>query len=128
VSPDVTVAMQFSGPMAGEMEQYVDLHDGTTAGPVHPMSCAWSPDHARLACTPTMPLEAGSTYTLHMGAGLITAAGDTVSMIPGTGMGGQWLMGGMMGGHHADEPMAMMTGDWRGTNGSYGMTFTFSTK
>jgi hypothetical protein len=109
------------------MEQFVDLHDGTTAGPVHPMNCAWSADRTKLTCTPTTPLQAQTTYTLHMGAGIMAAAGGTVDMSPGTGMGGQWLMGSMMGGQHAGEPMSMMGGDWRGSNGSYGMMFTFTT-
>jgi Bacterial Ig-like domain len=127
VSLNTTLTMQFSGPMGTGMEQFVDLHDGTTAGPVHPMNCAWSTDRTKLTCTPTTPLQAQTTYTLHMGAGMMAAAGGAVDMSPGTGMGGQWLMGGMMGGQHAGQPMSMMGGDWRGSNGSYGMMFTFTT-
>jgi hypothetical protein len=88
VSLGTTMTMQFSGPMGAGMEQYVDLHDGTTAGPVHPMSCTWSADRTTLTCTPTTPLQAHTTYTLHMGAGMVAAAGGTVNMNPGTGMGG----------------------------------------
>ena len=136
VSPDggatgvtlgATMTMQFSGPMAAGMEQYVDLHDGTTAGPVHPMSCTWSPDQTTLTCVPGTPLQDHTTYTLHLGAGMAAASGGTVNMGPGTGMGGQWLTGGMMGGLHAGQPMSMMGGDWLGANGSYGMTFAFTT-
>ena len=42
---------------------------------------------------------------------------------PGLEMGGTWIMGGM----HAGEPMTMMGGDWCGSNGSYGIAFTFQT-
>ena len=122
-----TMTMQFSGPMAAGMEQFVDLHDGTTAGPVHPMSCTWSADKATLTCGPTTPLQANTMYTLHLGAGMMDAAGGTVNMGPGTTMGGQWLMSGMMGGLHAGQPMSMMGGAWRGSNGSYGMVFAFTT-
>lgn len=127
VSPGITMTMQFSGPMATGMEQYVDLHDGTTAGPVHPMSCTWSTDKTTLTCVPGTPLQDHTMYTLHLGAGMVAGDGSTVDMGPGTGMGGQWLMGGMMGGLHAGQPMSMMGGDWRGSNGSYGMIFAFTT-
>jgi hypothetical protein len=127
VSPGVTMTMQFSGPMAAGMEQYVDLHDGTTAGLVHPMSCTWSTDRTALTCVPATPLQGGTTYTLHLGAGMAAAGGGPVNMEPGTGMGGQWLMGGMMGAVHAGQPISMLGGDWRGANGRYGMIFGFTT-
>ena len=127
VSPGAAMTMRFSGPMAAGMEQYVDLHDGTVAGPVHPMSCTWSADKTTLTCVPGTPLQDHTTYTLHLGAGMMAAGGGTANIDPGTGMGGQWLMGGMMGGVHAGQPMSMMGGDWRGGNGSYGMIFPFTT-
>jgi len=43
------------------------------------------------------------------------------------GMGEQWLMPGMMGGTHAGASMGMMGSGWRGSNGSYGMAFPFTT-
>src|SRR5579859_721439 len=97
VSVGATLTMQFSGPMAAGMEQYVDFHDGTSAGPIHPMSCTWSADKTTLTCVPTAPLQANTMYTLHLGDGMVAGGGGTVNMDPGTGMGGQWLMGGMMG-------------------------------
>ena len=42
-------------------------------------------------------------------------------------MGGQWIMGGMMGGSHAGNPWGMMGSSWHGANGSYGMAFPFTT-
>ena len=122
-----TMTMRFSGRMGAGMERYVDLHDGTSAGPVHPMICTWTADRATLACTPTSPLAPHTMYTLHIGAGMVSASGGPVSMSPGTTMGGQWLMVAMMGGLHAGQPMSMMGGGWRGANGSYGMVFTFTT-
>jgi hypothetical protein len=119
--------MQFSRTMGAGMEQYVDLHDGTSAGPLHPMSCTWSADFTALTCVPTTSLVAHTVFTLHMGAGMVAAGGGTVNMSPGTGMGGQWLMRGMMGDLHAGQPMSMMGGNWRGSNGSYGMVFSFTT-
>jgi Big-like domain-containing protein len=127
VGPGTSMTMQFSGPMAAGMEQYVDLHDGTVAGPLHAMSCTWSADRTTLTCVPGTPLQANTMYTLHLGAGMVAAAGGTVNIDPGTAMGGQWLRGGMMGGLHAGQPMSMMGGDWRGSNGSYGMMFAFTT-
>ena len=127
VSPGAAMTMQFSGPMAAGMEQYVDLHDGTVAGPVHPMSCTWSADKTTLTCVPGTPLQDHTMYTLHLGAGMMAAGGGTVNVSQGTGMGGQWLTGGMMGGTHAGQPMSMMGGDWVGANGSYGMIFSFTT-
>jgi len=73
------------------------------------------------------PLQANTMYTLHVGAGMVAAAGGTVNIDPGTALDGQWVMGGMMGGLHAGQPMSMMGGDWRGSNGSYGMMFAFTT-
>lgn len=127
VSLGTTMTMRFNGPMAAGMEQYVDLHDGTVAGPIHPMSCTWSADRTTLTCVPSTPLQDHTMYTLHLGAGMMAAGGGAVNMEPGTGMGGQWVMGGMMGGLHAGQQMSMMGGDWRGSNGSYGMMFAFTT-
>ena len=127
VSLGTPMTMQFSGPMAAGMQQYVDLHDGTIAGPVHPISCSWSADKTTLTCVPGTPLQDHTNYTLHLGAGMVAAGGGTVNMGPGTAMGGQWLTGGMMGGLHAGQPMSMMGADWRNANGSYGMMFVFTT-
>ena len=42
-------------------------------------------------------------------------------------MGGQWVMGGMMGNSHAGGSWGMMGPAWRNANGSYGMAFSFTT-
>jgi Big-like domain-containing protein len=125
-----SMTMTFSQPMMAGMEQYMDLHQGDTTGPLVPITCAWSADHLTATCAPTEPLQHNTTYTLHMGAGMMDAADHPVDMGQHmTQNGGQWLMpGGMMGGDmHAGSPMSGMGAGWMGTNGSYGMVFPFTT-
>ena len=60
------------------------------------------------------------------GAGMMDANGHPVDMDGMVNMmGGVWLMPGMMGGMHAGQSMNMMGQGWQGSNGSYGMMFTF---
>ena len=128
VSPSVTMTMQFSGPMTAGMEQYVDLHIGDLSGAVVPMSCGWSGDRTLLTCTPAVPLAAHTTYAIHLGGGMMSAGGVAVDYTTyGPGMGGQWIMGGMMTGTHGGMGWGMMGSGWRNANGSYGMVFTFTT-
>ena len=121
------VVVRFSHGMASGMEQYMDLHEGDTSGPVVPMTCGWSSDRTTVTCQPSTALMPQTRYTIHMGDGMMDADDHPVSMDQGLGMGGQWLMPGMMGGTHAGSPMGMMGSGWHGTNGSYGMTFPFTT-
>jgi len=125
VSPTVTMRIEFDGAMAAGIEQYVDLHQGDVSGAVHPMTCSWSADRSVLTCTPTTPLQSGTHYTLHLGAGMMSSAGSSVDMAPGLAMGGAWMQGSTMGGMHAGQPTSMMGSGWRGQNGSYGMLFSF---
>jgi hypothetical protein len=127
VSVTTTVVMRFSHGMAAGMEQYMDLHEGDTSGPVVPMTCGWSSDRTTLTCQPSTPLKPQTRYTIHMGDGMMDADDHPVNMDQGLGMGGQWLMTGMMGGLHAGSPMGMMGSGWHGSNGSYGMVFPFTT-
>jgi hypothetical protein len=128
VNPAAPISLTFSGPMAQGMESYMDVHAGTTAGAIVPMTCTWSADRTTLTCTHAAPLAAGSTYTIHVGGGMTDASGRAVDMDAMVNMmGGVWLMPGMMGGTHAGQPMSMMGAGWQGSNGSYGMMFTFTT-
>lgn len=128
VEATAPVRVTFSGPMAQGMENYVDLHQGTAAGPTMPMTCVWSAERTTLACTHATPFAAGSSYTIHVGGGMMDANGHPIDMdAMVTAMGGVWLMPGMMGGMHAGQPMNMMGQGWQGANGSYGMMFTFIT-
>ena len=99
VDPAAPVRLTFSGPMAQGMENYVDLHQGTAADATMPMTCVWSADRTTLTCTHAAPLAAGSTYTIHVGGGMMDANGHSIDMdAMVTTMGGVWLMPGMMGG------------------------------
>ena len=126
VSPATAITITFGQPMMAGMEQYMDLHQGSVAGPTVPMSCSWSPDQTILTCTPTNPLAAGTEYSIHVGAGMTDAQGNMMDMHDWTTMGGQWVNGGMMGGAHAGQPMGMMGPGWKdGTH--YGVLFSFTT-
>ncbi len=92
------------------------------------MGCAWSPDRTTLTCRPSSPLAHHTTYDIHLGGGMMSAAGGAVDYTTyGPGMGGQWIMGGMMSRTHGGMAWGMMGSGWRNANGSYGMVFTFTT-
>jgi len=122
------VVLRFGVGMGVGMEQYVDLHRGDLAGSIVPMNCGWSPDRATLTCALQGPLSPRTTYVLHVGGGMMTQAGQLLDYGQyGPMMGGQWIMGGMMGGSHAGGSWGMMGPNWRNANGSYGMAFSFTT-
>jgi hypothetical protein len=128
VPVNATMVMRFSGSMASGMEPFVDLHQGGLDGPLVAMRCDFSTDRTTLTCTPQAPLSPRTAYTLHVGGGMRDAAGRSVDMGQyASAMGGQWVMGGMMGPSHAGNPWGMMGGNWQGGNGSYGMAFPFTT-
>ena len=128
VATSTSLTLRFGAAMAVAMEQYVDLHVGSIAGPEVSMACAWSPDRTTLTCVPNAPLDPRTTYVFHVGGGMMTQAGQSIDYsLYGPGMGGQWLMGGMMGPTHAGRPWGMMEPGWHGSNGSYGMEFPFTT-
>jgi Big-like domain-containing protein len=121
------IAFRFSGGMGEGMEQYMDVHMGDLSGPEMSMNCAWSVDRTLLTCTPSSPLAAHTTYAIHLGGGMVSARGTAVDYTAGLGMGGQWIMGGMMTGTHGGMAWGTMGSGWRNANGSYGMMFTFTT-
>jgi hypothetical protein len=137
VDPNGPFSFTFDGAMMPSMEQYVDLHRGDVTGSVHPLSCAWSPDHATLTGTPATPLEPATSYTLHLGGGVRGSNGTPIHMDPGT-CGGAWAEPGPPDGHgpgerhmwgenHGGEPWPMMDPGWRHSNGTYGMVIPFRT-
>lgn len=127
VAVTAPIVLTFSNSMAQGMEAYMDMHVGTTAGAIMPMTCTWSPDRTTLTCTHA-PLASGSAYTIHVGGGMTDAGGNPIDMGDMVNMmGGMWLQQGMMGGMHAGQPTNMMGAGWMGSNGSYGMIFTFTT-
>lgn len=122
------VVLRFGAAMGVGMEQYVDLHTGDLGGPTVPMSLGWSADRATLTCTPQGPLAPHTSYVVHIGGGMMTQAGQQLDYAQyGPMMGGQWIMGGMMGSSHAGSPWGMMGPGWHNANGSYGMAFAFTT-
>jgi len=128
VSTTGPMSLTFSGPMQTGMEQYLDLHRGDASGPLVPITCTWSTDRQTVTCLPAQPLEPNTAYTFHMGGGMMDAHGHAIDMQTHMGQdGGQWLMPGMMGGSHAGMPMSGMGNGWKGSNGSYGMLFPFTT-
>ena len=128
VSGSTSMVFRFNGAMGSGMEQYVDMHMGDLSGAIMPMNCAWSGDRTTLTCTPQGPLSPHTTYVMHLGGGMRTQAGQGVDCNQyGPSMGGQWIMGGMMGSSHAGAAWTMMGSNWHNANGSYGMAFTFTT-
>ena len=127
VAVGAPITFRFSGAMGAGMEQYFDLHMGDLSGAEMPMACAWSSDRTQLTCTPNTPLTAHTTYAIHLGGGMMSAAGSAIDYSAGLGMGGQWIMGGMITGTHGGMGWGMMGNGWRNANGSYGMVFTFTT-
>jgi hypothetical protein len=129
VDLSVGITMRLSGPMASGMEQYIDLHEGSVAGPLVPMTCALSDDRRTLACSPDQPLEPGTAYTIHMGAGMTDEAGRPVETeTHGMAMGGEPVTGDMMGGVHGSQAAGKMGSGWRHQGDEHlGMAFTFET-
>jgi len=122
------ITFRFNGAMGAGMEQYVDLHMGDLSGAEVAMTCAWSADRTLLTCTPGSPLAVHTTYAIHLGGGMMSAGGTAVDYTTyGPGMGGQWIMGGMMTGTHGGMAWGMMGNGWQNANGSYGMVFSFTT-
>jgi hypothetical protein len=122
------VVLRFGAAMGAGMEQYVDLHMGDVAGSIVPMNCGWSADRTTLTCTHQRPLAPRATYVVHVGGSMMTQAGQLLDYTHyGPMMGGQWVMGGMMGGSHGGHPWGMMGPGWHNPNGSYGMAFPFTT-
>lgn len=128
VAGSSSMVFRFGAAMGSGMEQYVDLHMSDLAGPAMPMNCGWSADRTTLTCTPQGPLSPRTTYVIHLGGGMMTQAGQALDYAQyGPMMGGQWILGGMMGGSHAGGSWGMMGPNWRNANGSYGMAFSFTT-
>lgn len=121
-TPDIVLT--FTQPLMAGMEQYLALHQGTVSGPAIPMNCIWSDGQRTLTCRPGQRLAPATSYTIHMGGGMMDAQGQPVGMGRyGMEMGGNWATGGMMGG----QP-GMMGSGWGDTHGSYGMAFGFTTQ
>jgi hypothetical protein len=123
VSVTMPMVMQFSGPVGTGMERYVVVHEGSVSGPLVAGRWSWSEDRRTLTFTPDAPLQPRTTYVVHMGGGMLAANGSPLDYGPCVGLGGRPVSGGMMGG----AGTGMMGPGWRGSDGGYGMIFTFTT-
>ena len=122
VSITMPMAMRFSGPLGSGMERYVVVHEGSVTGPVVAGRWSWSDDRRTLTFTPDVPLKPRTTYVIHMGGGMLGQNGMPVNYASCAGLGGSAVPGGMMG-----RGAGMMGPGWQGSDGGYGMTFTFTT-
>lgn len=133
VATRVTVMVSFNHAMPPGMASYVTLHKGDVTGPLVPCTASWSTDSMSMTLTPASPLDSATMYTIHLGGGMRDADGNPVNLSANGMMGGQWATGsmmtggGMMGGGGPMSGREMGAG-WAGTNGMYGMVFTFTTK
>jgi hypothetical protein len=137
VSVGTTVVMTFDHPLASGMEQYAALHEGGLEGPLVDGLWVLSSAGTVLTFTPAGELKAATTYTIHLGAGMMDARGHLVDLEQhGLGMGGAWATrsmmtgGGMMGGGTMGGGVmgSMMGEGWaHPTNDTFGMLFTFIT-
>lgn len=133
VDPTSPIVVTFSHGMSGGIEMFVSLHEGDVTGPTVTCTAMWSTDRSTLTLMPSAPLNAGTQYAIHVGGGMKDANGNVIDMTQyGSTMGGQWATasmmngGGMMGGGGPMRGMEMGAG-WSGTNGMYGMVFSFTT-
>ncbi len=133
VPSNVPIVVTLSHGMSSGMEVYVSLHEGDVTGPTVPCTAAWSSDRTMLTFTPAAPLSAATHYTLHVGGGMKDADGNPIDMTAhGMQIGGQWATdsmmtgSGMMGGGGPMSGHEMGPG-WLGSNGMYGMVFSFTT-
>ena len=133
VSVDTTVTITFNHAMNPAMSQYASVHEGAISGPAVDGSWSWSADTTALTFMPAAAFKPASTYVIHLGGGMMDADGDPVNMSQyGPGCGGQTASAGMMGGGAGSGGMGSGMGSemgqgWEGSDGNYGMIFTFTT-
>lgn len=131
VATTAPVVLHFSKAMMSGMEMLVVMHEGTVTGPVIATTAMWSTDRTTLTMTPQAALKRATTYVVHMSPSLQDTAGHMINMTPGAMMGGQTVNSGMMGGAttmmNGQWGPGMMGAGWQAANGTFGMTFTFTT-
>jgi Bacterial Ig-like domain len=134
VEVGATVVVTFDHAIAAGMGAYAALHEGTLTGPEVEGTWALSEARTELIFTPAEELKPSTTYVIHLGGGMMDEDGNPVDLEEhGMGMGGQWateqmLAGGMGMGQMGGQGGGMMGEGWaHGSNGTYGMVFTFTT-
>ena len=123
VSVTMPMTMRFSGPLGTGMERYLAVHETSVSGPVVVGAWSWSADRRTVTFAPVAPLKARTTYVIHMGGGMRDATGSPLDYGACGSMGGRAVMGGMMAGSGTE----MMGPGWKGLDGAYGMSFSFTT-
>ena len=127
------VVVTFSRPMMAGMEALVVLHDGGVTGSPVAGIASWSADRTIMTFTPSAPLRAGTTWTLHFSPGIRSLDGGSIDLAACTRLGGRYATAGMMGVPAGAGMMngawgpGMMGEGWRSPDGTYGMIFTFTT-
>lgn len=129
VDPNTPITVEFDHMMQGDM--YVTLHEGDMTGPFGPEvagTWSWSQDRMHLMFTPAAPLKGQTEYTIHVGGGMRGDNGSLTNLERhGMSMGGEWVTQQMMQGCMMQVCGDMMGPGWQHSNGSFGMSFTFTT-
>ena len=133
VDPAKPIVITFSRGMMSGMESRVVLHEGSVTGPSVVGVAAWSTDRTTLTFTPSSPLKARTTYTVHLSPGLMSGSGQSIDLRTSMQLGGMYATGSMMGVAQGAGMMngswgpGMMGDGWRASDGTYGMVFAFTT-
>lgn len=94
------------------------------------MSTRWSADRTTLTLVPQSALRRATTYVVHLSPSLMDSSGRRIDLSNGMMMGGEGVGGGMVGaGSMMSGPWGagMMGAGWRAGDGTFGMTFSFTT-
>lgn len=131
--PSKPVVITFSRPMQMGMETFVVLHEGGVTGSPVAGVATWSDDRTMMTFTPSAPLKARMTWTLHFSPGMRGLDREAIDFAACTRLGGRYVTAGMMGLTSSSGMMngswgsGMMGGGWRAADGSFGMIFSFTT-
>ena len=112
------------------MERNVVLHEGSITGPAVAGGATWSADRQTLTFVPAAPLRSSTTYVLHLAPTMMAQSGARLDHAGCSALGGTTVTSGMMG--HETMGGGMMEGGmggsgWDMMNGSWGMSFVFTT-
>jgi hypothetical protein len=119
--PGGLYVLGFDRPMAEAMARFVDLHPGDLSAPPLALTCVWAPEFASLTCFPAGALDRTVTHTLHVGAGLLDAAGARADLSRGLAQGGRWLPAASAGAHAG----SLVEAPWSDEAGHAGLLFEF---
>lgn len=129
ISVTAPVVVTFSHAMGTGMATEIVLHEVSLAGTAVAGSASWSTDRTSLTFVPAAALQPLTTYVLHLAPVMTTADGGPANHgACGQGRSGGMMGGGMMGGGMMGSgTTGMMGAGWKMADGSYDMTFSFTT-